>query len=77
MIRFVRTPAGSLRVDEVKQINGRGLYLCPTMMCYKKVQKKNRMDPLSGIEQLKLSSNDGWPRGKSESVYRRKGNGED
>ena len=77
MIRFVRTHAGGLRVDEVKQIKGRGLYLCPTMTCYKKAQRKNRMDPLSGIEQSKLSSHDGWPRGKSESVYRRKGNGED
>ena len=77
MIRFVRTPAGSLRVDEVKQINGRGLYLCPTMTCYKKVQKKNRMGPLSGIEQVRLSPNDGWPDGKSESVDRRKGNGEE
>jgi len=77
MIRLVRTPDGSFRVDNKKQIDGRGYYLCPIMICFQKMQKKNRMGPLSGIEHVRLSPNDGWPEGKSESVDRRKGNGEE
>jgi len=40
MIRFVRTSTGGLRVDEVKQIDGRDSTSVQPMTCYEKVQRK-------------------------------------
>ncbi len=34
LVRVVRTPEGSVAVDETGKQNGRGAYLCPTRACW-------------------------------------------
>jgi uncharacterized protein len=36
LIRIVRTPDGSIRVDETGKANGRGVYLCRKRACWEK-----------------------------------------
>ena len=42
MIRFTEISAGVLMMDEKKNRNGRGYYLCPDRNCLKLAQKKSR-----------------------------------
>jgi predicted RNA-binding protein YlxR (DUF448 family) len=42
MLRFVQNRDGVVFVDEKKRMNGRGFYLCPDLICFKMVRKKER-----------------------------------
>ncbi len=50
MVRFIRTPEGSLMRADKKKAGGRGLYLCPDPRCFKKAEKKDRRGRLSGMQ---------------------------
>ena len=43
LIRIVRTPEGSLVIDETGKRNGRGAYLCPNQPCWKAALKDGRL----------------------------------
>jgi predicted RNA-binding protein YlxR (DUF448 family) len=40
MLRFAQTIDGVVVADKKKRMNGRGLYLCPDLVCFKMAQKK-------------------------------------
>jgi predicted RNA-binding protein YlxR (DUF448 family) len=40
LIRIVRTPDGSVRLDPTGKVDGRGLYWCGKRSCLGKLQKK-------------------------------------
>ncbi len=42
MLRFIKGIEGVVFVNEKKRINGRGFYLCPDLICFKRAQKKER-----------------------------------
>lgn len=42
MIRFIQSPEGAMFIDEKKNLNGRGFYLCRDLMCLKMAKKKKR-----------------------------------
>jgi len=58
MLQFIKGMDGVVFVDKKKRINGRGFYLCPDPICFKRAQKKERwmgslgsMDPFrEGLE---------------------------
>ena len=58
MLQFIKGMDGVVFVNKKKRINGRGFYLCPDLICFKRAQKKERgvgslrsMDPLrEGLE---------------------------
>ncbi len=58
MLQFIKGIDGGVFVNKKKRINGRGFYLCPDLICFKRAQKKERgvgslgsMDPLrEGLE---------------------------
>jgi len=55
MLRFIKGIDGVVFVNEKKRINGRGFYLCPDLLCFKRAQKKEgalgSMEPLKeGLE---------------------------
>ena len=43
LIRLVRTPAGSVEVDETGKKAGRGAYLCRRYDCWQEALKKERL----------------------------------
>jgi len=48
MLQFIKGIDGVVVVNEKKRIHGRGFYLCPDLLCFKKAQKKER-----GVESLR------------------------
>ncbi len=44
LIRVVRTPDGTIVLDETGKKSGRGVYVCPNESCLKKAMKSKRMD---------------------------------
>ena len=58
MLQFIKGMDGVVFVNKKKRINGRGFYLCPDLICFKRAQKKERgmgslgsMDPFrEGLE---------------------------
>jgi len=42
MLRFINDPDKAVFVNEKKRINGRGFYLCPDLVCFKKAKKKGK-----------------------------------
>jgi len=42
MLRFIRGIDGVVFMNKKKRINGRGFYLCPDLICFKRAQKKER-----------------------------------
>ena len=42
MLRFIKGIDGVVFVNQKKKINGRGLYLCPDLICFKMAQKKEK-----------------------------------
>jgi len=43
-VRVVRTPEGSIILDETGKANGRGVYLCPNKACLQKARKAKRLE---------------------------------
>ncbi len=43
LVRIVRTPEGSVAVDETGKQNGRGAYLCPEPGCWERALSKDRL----------------------------------
>ncbi len=50
MIRFVRTPEGSVNLDFGGKMNGRGAYLCPNPECLKKAIRSKALDRSLEVE---------------------------
>lgn len=44
MIRVVRLPDGSVVLDLVGKVSGRGAYICPDKNCFKKARKSKRIE---------------------------------
>ena len=55
LVRIVRTPAGTVEVDETGKKAGRGAYLCSNPACWSEALKKSRLD---SALRVKLSSDD-------------------
>jgi hypothetical protein len=49
MVRFTQNSDGVVFINEEKDLNGRGFYLCPDLACLKMAQKKNRLGRILGI----------------------------
>jgi len=43
-VRLVRTPEGTVILDETGKANGRGVYLCPRKKCLEKAVKAKRLE---------------------------------
>ncbi len=63
MIRFVKGSDGVWFIDETKQRNGRGYYLCPERTCLEWAQKKIRGLALTGSIDYGNRSIESSPRG--------------
>jgi len=68
-LRFTVNPEGVLVLDEKKNVEGRGFYLCPDPVCIRMADKKRRR--IGSLETLKLQHSL-----KKGSSQRRNGNGE-
>lgn len=44
MIRVVRLPNGSVVLDLVGKVSGRGAYICPDKNCFRKARKSKRIE---------------------------------
>ena len=44
LVRLVRTPEGSVIIDNSGKREGRGAYLCPAPECWKTALKSNRLE---------------------------------
>ena len=44
LIRIVRTPEGTLRIDTTGKMNGRGAYLCNDPACFERVMKGHKLN---------------------------------
>lgn len=44
MIRVVRLPDGSVTLDLVGKVSGRGAYICPDIDCFKKARRSKRIE---------------------------------
>ena len=44
LVRIVRTVSGSVQVDTIGRLPGRGAYLCHSPSCWGKVLKGNRLE---------------------------------
>lgn len=44
MIRVVRLPDGSVVLDLVGKVSGRGAYICPDKSCFRKARKSKRIE---------------------------------
>ena len=44
LIRVVRDPEGNVFLDATGKKSGRGAYLCPDPVCFKKARKSKRLD---------------------------------
>jgi predicted RNA-binding protein YlxR (DUF448 family) len=43
LVRLVRTPEGTVEIDETGKKAGRGAYLCPRLECWQEALKKERL----------------------------------
>ena len=48
LLRFTPGPEGNAFFNEKKTLGGRGFYLCPTLKCLRKAQKKSRLGLILG-----------------------------
>ena len=44
LIRVVRTPGGDVLPDQAHKLQGRGVYLCPSIRCVEKAEKGMRIE---------------------------------
>jgi len=44
LIRIVRTPEGVVMVDPTGKMSGRGAYICPNELCFKRAAKSHALD---------------------------------
>ncbi len=69
MVRLKKGKDGMLLIDWMKNLGGRGFYLCPEEACFKKAQKKKWIGSWEMIQNRFLSTEDPF--------YREKGNQEE
>ncbi len=51
MLQFIKRIDGVVFVNKKRRIDGRGFYLCPDPLCFKKAQKKERwMESLGSMD---------------------------
>lgn len=43
LLRIVRTPEGTVLIDKTGKQNGRGVYICKNLTCFKKVRKVDKL----------------------------------
>ncbi|MBY0584328.1 RNase P modulator RnpM [Murdochiella massiliensis] len=43
LLRAVRLPSGEVCVDKTGKLDGRGAYICRSLVCIEKAEKKNRL----------------------------------
>ncbi len=43
LLRIVRTPEGTVLIDKTGKQNGRGVYICKNLACFKKVRKADKL----------------------------------
>ena len=44
LVRLVRTPDGTVEVDETGKMNGRGAYICKKAACWEQALEGNRLE---------------------------------
>ena len=44
LLRIVRTPEGSIEIDQTGKKNGRGAYICKNIDCLNKIKKSKRLE---------------------------------
>ncbi|SDZ99666.1 hypothetical protein SAMN02745687_01364 [Lachnospiraceae bacterium NK3A20] len=50
LIRVIRTPEGTVKLDPTGRAPGRGTYLCPNPDCLQKARKKHALSRSLGVE---------------------------
>jgi len=50
MIRVVRLPDGTVKLDLVGKVSGRGAYICYDLSCFKKARKTKRIEHILECE---------------------------
>jgi predicted RNA-binding protein YlxR (DUF448 family) len=63
LIRLVKSPDGAFSLDETRENDGRGYYLCPDRSCLKMAQKKIKGLGTMGLMDHGHPSIEGGPRG--------------
>lgn len=49
LIRIIRTPEGTIRLDRTGRGQGRGVYLCPDPACLEKAKKRHALSRSLGV----------------------------
>jgi predicted RNA-binding protein YlxR (DUF448 family) len=44
LLRIVKTPEGSIEIDQTGKKNGRGAYICKNIDCLNKIKKSKRLE---------------------------------
>lgn len=44
LLRIVRTPEGSIEIDQTGKKNGRGAYICKNIDCLNKIKRSKRLE---------------------------------
>ncbi len=60
MVRFIKSSDGAFFMNEKKNLDGRGYYLCPDRMCFKLAEKKSRRLGSLGSKDYLNPSIKGW-----------------
>jgi hypothetical protein len=60
MVRFIKSSDGAFFMNEKKNLDGRGYYLCPDRMCFKLAEKKSRRLGSLGSKDHLNPSVKGW-----------------
>ena len=55
MLRFIRGPGDTLRLNGKRSQRGRGLYLCPNLNCLKLARKRVQVERVLGTTGLPVS----------------------
>jgi predicted RNA-binding protein YlxR (DUF448 family) len=56
LIRFIKDMNGLILSNGIKDVNGRGFYLCPDRLCFKKAQKYKWVGSLGPVDQCSPST---------------------
>ncbi len=50
LIRIVRTPDGSICLDEKGKLSGRGAYICKTKACFERAKKSKALERALNVQ---------------------------
>ncbi len=49
LLRVVRDPEGNISLDFTGKKSGRGAYICPSAVCFKRARRSKRIDTALGV----------------------------